>query len=201
MNGLNVKHEVKDHDSQDESELWLAIQNGDHTSFRVFYMAYTDILYNYGMKICNNDDIVRDCIQDIFEYLWKNKEKVEIQSSIKLYLLTSVKRAIIKKLKDDDKSSDLSNNKAFELSVESRIINEEAENHKKHLLSKALQQLTKKQREIIFLRYQENLSYEEISLIMSLNRNSMYKLLHAAIKRIKQSVVLILIGILTNLSL
>lgn len=173
----------------DEGELWTSIQSGDHTSFRVFYMTYTDILFNYGMKLCADEDIVKDCIQDIFESIWLNKEKIDFISSPKFYLMKSVKNAIYRKIKKAKRFSFIGINESFELSIESHIIKHETKSLRDGKLAEAIKQLTARQKEIIFLRYQENLPYMEISKLMSLNQNSMYKLLHQAIKRLKSSIL------------
>jgi RNA polymerase sigma factor (sigma-70 family) len=171
--------------AQAQLELWLSVQSGDHQSFRIFYMTFTDILYNYGLRICPDQEIVKDSIQDLFQLVWEKRESIIIKSSVKHYLLTVLKRDLIKKSTALQKREQIGKITDFELSVETKIVGDEAQVYRHRQLNAAIEMLTVRQKEILFLRYYENLSYEEISALMNLNKNSMYKLLSGAIQRIK----------------
>ncbi len=169
----------------DEKVLWNAIRNGNHKSFRLIYMEYSDFLYNYGRKMCQDSDLVRDSIQDVFRIIWEKKEIIVIKSSLKHYVFTIFRRELIQKIQHQQNLTDQFTEIDFELSIESKIILDESQQHLRKNLDQAINKLSLRQKEIIFLRYYENMSYSEIAELMSLNQNSMYKLLSAAISRIK----------------
>lgn len=171
--------------------LWKAIQADDQQAFRRLYETQVDMMYNYGRKMCSHAPLVEDAIQDVFRILWEKKSSLDIEHSLKAYLLTMLRREIMRKLQQEKAKYALlpSSELPFELSIESSIILEEAHQERRRSLEASLQALTPRQREILFLRYQENLSFDEISQLMTLNHNSMYKLLAAAIKRLRQQLL------------
>ena len=64
-------------------------------------------------------------------------------------------------------------------------------------LQNAMKELTDRQREIIFLKYSKNLSYEEIGEILGINYQSIRNLTHRAVSELRKAMMLIL-GILLN---
>lgn len=174
-------------------DLWNSIQQGNHQSFRMFYMEFTDILYNYGRKISSNEELVKDSIHDVFQLLWEKKENISINTSLKHYVLTTFKRDLIRKIKKSNHIDSYFDDQGFELSIESKIIGDEAQIRKMKMLDEAIKQLSNRQKEILFLKYHENLSYKEISELMDLNKNSMYKLLSSAIGRLREFMASVLI--------
>ncbi|NJN26627.1 MAG: sigma-70 family RNA polymerase sigma factor [Cyclobacteriaceae bacterium] len=177
-------------------DLWKSVQGGNHQAFRIFYMKFTDVLYNYGKRICHNEEIIKDSIQDVFQGIWEKKENIQINSSIKQYLMTAFRHDLIYKIKKEQKSGTELQSSNFELSVESTIIDSEDRMSKNVQLNDALLKLTNRQKEIVFLKYYENLSYDEISSIMDLNKNSLYKLLSGAIQRLKDYMIVLLLTFL-----
>lgn len=67
-------------------------------------------------------------------------------------------------------------------------------------LQKAMKELTDRQREIIFLKYSKNLSYEEIGEILGINYQSIRNLTHRAVSELRKAMMLI-VGFLLNLAI
>ncbi len=177
----------------DEEVLWNAVQHGDHQSFHLLYTKYSDFLFNYGRKICKDREIVKDSIQEVFKIIWEKKKSINIKSSLKYYVFTIFRRELIQKIKYQEGQNQQSESMGFELSIESKIILEESQQLLRTRLEKAITNLSHRQKEILFLRYYENLSYTEISELMSLNKNSMYKLLSTAIQRLKDECIILIL--------
>jgi RNA polymerase sigma factor (sigma-70 family) len=53
-------------------------------------------------------------------------------------------------------------------------------------MRKVLASLSRRQQEVIYLRFYVDADLEEIAEIMSLNRQSVYNLLHDALKKLKK---------------
>ena len=82
-----------------DKELWAAIQQSDPQAFQQLYVTFSDIMYNYGCKISSSSDLVKDSIQDVFEILWTKRQKLQIKSSLKAYILQMFRRDLIEKLR------------------------------------------------------------------------------------------------------
>jgi RNA polymerase sigma factor (sigma-70 family) len=169
---------------------WTRFKSGDQEAFAVFYNLYADILYRYGTKICPDTDTVKDSLQELFLELYLNREKVKVEpDNLKFYLLLALKRNLIRKLKAGRKMS-ANNNDTVEFepeySIEFRMIEQEKEAEINNKVWNALQQLPAKQKEAIYLRYNESLEYGEIAYILQISVESVRKQVHRAIKSIRE---------------
>jgi RNA polymerase sigma-70 factor (ECF subfamily) len=66
----------------------------------------------------------------------------------------------------------------------------ELDEEKRQLIADAIQSLTDRQREAIYLRFNRGLEYEEISFLLSLNYQSSRALIHRAIEKIREVIQL-----------
>ena len=55
--------------------IWIRFKDGDLDAFGEIYEEYIDLMYDYGSKITQDKDLVKDCIQDLFVDLYKYGEK------------------------------------------------------------------------------------------------------------------------------
>jgi len=181
-------------DFSDESYLWEAFKQGDEQAYACIYETYFFALYNYGFKIARKKELVKDCIQDLFINLWRTRENLAEVTIIKPYLYKALRRDIVRKLRDKEHevalSSGQENQYDFEiiLSHEVQLIEHQAEKEQKAFLIKELNTLTKRQKEVIFLKFYENLSYEEIATVMSISVDAVYNLLSLALGSLKKNV-------------
>ncbi len=169
----------------DDQSIWEKIGSGKECCFEYIYNKYSDDLFRYGQKICKDRALVEDCIHDVFLHLWQNRKKVRIKSSIKFYLLKTFKRNLIKKLDQKkgvsldlltDSQNSLWENSIQELLLEKQILMESNKN-----VRNAINHLSERQREAIFLRYMEGLSYEKTAELMNMQKPSLYNLVQKAI--------------------
>ena len=75
-------------------------------------------------------------------------------------------------------------------SYEVELINAQLSAEQKQKVSKVLEKLSQRQKEAIFLRYFDDLEYEEIASIMSINYQSVHNLIHRAIKILRENLVI-----------
>ncbi|MDX2304849.1 MAG: RNA polymerase sigma factor [Microscillaceae bacterium] len=154
-----------------------------------WYSQYFSTLFNYGVQISNNRELVKDCIQEVFITLKLNPHLFCTIQSPKAYLFTVLRRNIIKELKRESVSLDVYSFNAvldIEPSHESLLIHEQIDLDFKYRLAKALKKLTNRQREAIFLKFYEGLSYQEVAETMQLQDiKSARNLIYKAIKQLK----------------
>ncbi|SEC73055.1 RNA polymerase sigma factor, sigma-70 family [Maribacter dokdonensis] len=170
--------------------LWQEFKKGNETAFATIYKDNVKGLYGYGVKLVSNKSLVKDTIQDLFVELWDAKENLGDVRSIKSYLFKSIRRKLISKaIKNRKRVEDIS---ALEVvhkqmdSTEISLIEKQVFDEKRNKLFSALSKLNKKQREIIHLKFYGNLSYDEISDVMGLNKKGTYNLMAHTIKVLRQ---------------
>lgn len=176
---------------QSDAEIWNDFKKGEELAFSYIYYKFYNDLYNYGIKIVRSEVIVQDAIQELFTSIWKNKGQLGYVSSIKFYLLKSLRRGIIRHLERDKKSYLRmvvfgGNQPNIEFSGEEIIIGEEVTLEKRAYISHLLNSLSKRQKEVIYLKYYENLEFEEIAELMSLNYQSVINHVHKAFKKLRK---------------
>lgn len=174
----------------DERILWNEFRAGSLEAFTNLYGKYLRPLYNYGKKFSKDTAFVEDCIQDLFVELWKNKAGLNATESPKYYLFKSLRNKIFRELNSNKPLFEAVTeeyNFEIEFSAETNLLYNQTLFDQQQYLHRALQTLTKRQREAIFLRFYENLSYEEVASIMSLELRSVYNLISKAIDALKKS--------------
>jgi RNA polymerase sigma factor (sigma-70 family) len=173
-----------------EKQLWDNFRNGDKKALAAIYTTTVKALLNYGQKFIPDKDIIADLIQDLFIELWNQRENLSHTSSIRYYLLKSLRYKIIRynnQHKHRSVKYGFTDEYTFELvfSHESKLIEDACQAEENEKLSMALAQLTKRQKEAIYLRYYNNLSYSEIASLMSVSEQSVYNLVSKAIKSLQ----------------
>ena len=88
-------------------DIWKSFQMGDKEAFAYLYNQYVNILYRYGTKLSQNNGLVEGAIHEVFLDLYlKRKANKTNPLNLKFYLILSLKRNLIKKLKRNRKLVD-----------------------------------------------------------------------------------------------
>ena len=179
-------------------EVSAGLRVGDESVLGYVYSQHVHDLYRFGNQIIQNKEMVKDCIQNVFAGLVKNKKSLDGISSIKSYLFKSLYREIMDQAKKDRKyflgHPALENQKGFEidLSCESRMIADDHQRSMMHKIKEELSKLSKKQKKAILLYYYEGMSQGEVAELMSLkDKNSVTKLIRRGLDVLRQNIILV----------
>jgi RNA polymerase sigma factor (sigma-70 family) len=174
----------------DERLLWSRFLKGDNQVLSLIYLHHANALFDYGCRFTVDKDLVKDCIQEVFCSLMRTYKNLSETDNVRLYLLKSLKRRIIRDLKsagnkprsldDQDYSFDL----RFSENLDDQL--SDLDEEKRHLIAEAMQSLTDRQKEAIYLRFNRGLEYEEISFLLNLNYQSSRALIHRAIEKLRE---------------
>ncbi len=156
--------------------------SGDEKSLGRLMNLYYKALLNYGYKFVKNDDFLKDCIQELFINIWNNRARLAVPDSIKADLFVSLKRKIERDIVREPFLEELADRlyPHVEFSPEWWLIREESLALKTRNMADLLNSLPKRQREVIYLKYYEEMSREEISLILSITPQTVSNLLQLA---------------------
>lgn len=182
--------EVKNNITQEDTLLWKSFKKGNKQAFgHIFKKYYSDLFY-YGVKLVPNEDLVKDELQELFTELWSKRKNLSDITHVKAYLIKSFRRKILKTLSKARKINTVEINETleveFQLSIEELIINGEQRKIDIHKLQTSLEQLNKTQKEIIYLKFYNNLDYQEIAEITGLKYQSIRNSMHKALKVLRQ---------------
>lgn len=182
-----------------EAEIWLQLKENNIDALGYFYQTYYTSLFLYGRKFASSPEIARDAIQDLFLRIWKKRKGLAAVTACRAYLFKSYRRILIDKLGERRKSliSDGDNDPGdVLLSVEEFTIQEEVESQRHQLLEKGLAMLTKKQNEILYLRFYRDMSYQDISDILGINNQSVRNSVHNSLKILKKSLLFVVFSLI-----
>ena len=168
---------------------WQEFVSGYDDSYCWVYTTYAQKLYQYGMCFTTDTELVKDCIQDIFTYLYRNKAQLVSPDNIKVYLFTALKNNLIKQIHKETITENLVEDVPFvlELTVEEQFIQDEQYKNERKQVEKILSLLTSRQKEIIYYRFIQEMSMEEICTLMDLNYQSAQNLIQRSLKKIRSS--------------
>lgn len=183
-----------------DTQLWDRMRAGDRSAFQSIYQAEVQYLFNYGRKVFQDEIRTEDSIHDLFVELWERRDRLGSTDNIRKYLAVSMRRKMIANLKSEIKiSADLEYEDVpfeSELSIEQMIISQELSTEQSNKLKSAYQKLSNRQREILHMRYYQDIPYEQIAEIVGIKYQSLRNVVSAAIKGLRvamASLILLLI--------
>lgn len=171
--------------------LWNKFRDGDKEAYAQIIQLHYQDLYNYGSRFTGDHDLLKDCMQDLFLLLWKNRLTINETSFVKYYLFKSLRRSLKEATDKNSRNSArafsfFNGELSFVSSPENNKIIEEEHTELANKMRALIARLSKRQQEIIYLRFYGDADVAEIASIMNLNRQSVYNLLHDALKQLRK---------------
>jgi RNA polymerase sigma factor (sigma-70 family) len=178
-----------------EQSLWDGLKRGNVQSLEALYTQYNELLYNYGKKFTTDIHLVQDGIQETFISLWKYRTSISADKGFNYYLLKSFRNQLLRLIKERANTTYTDENLefSFEVGFDKQLIAGEEYALLSKQVKDALGQLTARQREIIYFRFFEGLSFEEIAGIMNMQVRATYKLTSRALAALKEIMSILLI--------
>ncbi len=161
------------------------------------YRKHVNDLFSYGVSMGGfSDQICMDAIHDVFCVLYANDKKLEDILNVKHYLFISLKNRLIDIYRSSRKINMLEKIEDFpfviEVSILDSIIADDEHAILKANVEKLMEQLTDRQREAIYLRYMQELSYEDIAPpLLDMTPESVRKLVYRGIEKMRTHVKMI----------
>ena len=173
------------------SNLWKLFLSGDKHAFEQLIALNFRHLVNYGTKFTHDKELVKDTIQELFIRFWDKRDNLCSEVNPRAYLTASLRRALYRKIQfrnrfqsfdDMENNGDIFN---FEISVEAKMIESEYGRNTALLIAKNLEILPKRQKEVVYLKFFQELNRDEIADIMGISLQTVSNLLQMAIKNLR----------------
>jgi RNA polymerase sigma factor (sigma-70 family) len=170
--------------------LWQDFLAGEVRAFEKLMSDNFRLLFRYGSKFSKDRELVKDSIQDLFLILWEKRDNLSPDAAVKPYLMASLRRLMHRQvssrtwvggeaLQEEDDYFEI------EFSVEDDYIRNEATHTRTHQLQKLLNALPRRQKEVVYLKYFQELSREQIAEVMAVTPQTVSNLLQIAIRHLK----------------
>lgn len=175
----------------DDKILWKLLKSGDSQALETIYKLHAKALYRYGMRFASHTEQVNDSLHDVFVELWQKRLQLTPEiNNIRFYLLKSLRNRLLRAFETHKRTvltDDISSYQFdAEQSLDDVFIQNETDEQLKSDLAHAISRLSTRQREALYLRFNQNLSYEEIAQIMSVEQQSAYNLIFRAIESLRK---------------
>ena len=173
----------------DDTKIWEDFKRGEKDALSEIYHHHIDLLFRYGKKICADDELVKDTIQDLFFDLIRTRNHLGTTDNIKFYLAKALRRRLIQNITKAGNHAKIVYGSEPETqivySAEENLIAREDLTHKERLIRKGLKEISPEQREILFYRFTCGFEYDEICNILSLKYDMARQQVSRAIKALK----------------
>jgi len=174
-----------------DNALWKEFKDGNHLAFATLYDTYADILFRYGCSISRDSQMVEDAIQDIFIYLWNNRKTTGNVDNVKHYLLKVLRHDLLRKIKKETATANtLEFHKEEFINQCLTSYQEELSHQNYESIELRLRQLVNlldgRQREVLYLRLFQAMSYEQIASILEIDIKYTYNIFSKAIHQLKK---------------
>jgi RNA polymerase sigma factor (sigma-70 family) len=162
--------------SATEEYLWKAFREGSENALDLIYGKMFPVLFHYGYHLCRDEEQVKDCIQNIFVEIWQKRDQVKEVHSLKHYFLKIMRRKLFRTLESKRneetrwQSIGLAENGDHPNTVfpDEQHLDAKADSASVRRIKACIGKLTDRKKEVILLKFYENLTYAEISEVMGL---------------------------------
>lgn len=170
--------------------LWQDFLAGEVRAFEKLMSDNFRLLFRYGSKFSKDRELVKDSIQDLFLVLWEKRDNLNPDAAVKPYLMASLRRLMHRQvssrtwvggeaLQEEDDYFEI------EFSVEDDYIRNEATHSRTHHLQQLINALPRRQKEVVYLKFFQELSREQIAEVMGVSPQTVSNLLQIAIRHLK----------------
>lgn len=185
--------------SYSDRELTGLLKSGDHAAFEEIYTRYRHLLFLYAYKKLKDREEAKDVVQNVFIWLWNNRENFTAQATLSGYLYKSVLNRVFDIFKHQDIIGKYLASNAYSIDVDSAetdyLIREK---DIAALIEREIAALPTKMRAVYQLRHQEQLTNREIAERLDMTEYAVSGQLKRALKqlRLRLGLYVYLIGII-----
>jgi len=177
--------------ASDDKMIWQRFIAGEVDAFDKLMTSHFRSLFHYGSKFSRDKEFVKDCIQDLFLILWERRDNLSADIAVKPYMMASLRRLMHRNSTSKSRLFEESAENQegifeIEFSVEQEYIEQESTLVLTQKLKKLLDELPRRQKEVIYLKFFQELDRNQISEIMEVSPQTVSNLLQIAIKQLKK---------------
>src|SRR5579859_4863386 len=169
---------------------WIRALEGDTYAFKNIHRELFKGLYNYALKLLQDGELAGDAVQELFVRLWVRRESIGPMRKVKPYFFTALRRQVLNELRDKQvralKISGLPS-PDIDFSPEEIVVRNEEYEKLQARIAALLNELPKRQKEVIYLHYFEEMDYTQIAEVMGIHYQSVLNLTQKALQKLRQA--------------
>ena len=155
-------------------------KNGDVDAFEKLYYRYRDWAYRLARRFTNDHETALDVIQDTFAYLLRKLPTLELTASMTTFLYPVVKHICLN-IKRKNRVSSVETEYFAEIAAP-----KEDDMNSRGELAQVLSGLDDECREILLMRFVDDMSFEEISRVLGLSLSTVKSRLYRSLEKLRE---------------
>ena len=177
-------------DVNDDASIWNSFRAGDDRAYEYMYTRHVRKLFLYGLTLTKDEELVKDCIQDVFIQIHQKRQSLGKTDNIKLYLTGALRNTILNSFRKQNTYHTFINTLEKEEPVDDdtameKMISREEDLEKTELVNSLWSVLTGRQKEIMYYRFVEGMKLEEISKRLEIDYHSVANVIQRALKKMR----------------
>jgi RNA polymerase sigma factor (sigma-70 family) len=175
---------------------WKQSIEGDSHAFQRIHRALFGGLYNYALKLLQDGELAGDAVQELFVKVWVKRATIGPLQKVKPYFFTALRRQTLNQLRNlhlrELKISGMPR-PDIGFSPEEIVVRDEEYRSLQNKIAELLNELPKRQKEVIYLHYFEEMDYTQIAAIMGIHYQSVLNLTQKALQKLRSANLLSLL--------
>jgi len=173
------------HDDYDELKLLKQLRKQEVAAFEMIYARYWKRLFKVAIDFLKDEEAAKDVVQDIFEMLWKNAPRLEI-NNLSSYLFVSLRNKMVNRITREGRYT------AYLSSLENYINVGEyttdqvlREKELRKLITERIERFPAKMKRVFELSRFLDYSYKEIAKELNISENTVKKQINNALNNLR----------------
>lgn len=178
-------------DEMSDEDLMADHLSGNPEAFPLLVTRYTDKVYSYTVRLMGQREDAEDIVQDVFVKVWKNADRFKPGARFTTWMFAIARNTItdyLRKKKSIAFSTFDGEGDSFEDRLASQLPTAEEDallDEDKELVVRALQLLKPADRDVLMLKYEEDMTYEDIAEMLRIPLNTAKSRGRRALKALK----------------
>jgi RNA polymerase sigma-70 factor (ECF subfamily) len=165
-------------DARTDEQLVADVNGGDASAFQALYDRYRDWVFNLALRVTRDHALAGDVMQETFLYLLRKFPRFTLTAQLKTFLYPVVRHTALAMQRSAKRA-------AGEGPAQDSAPKASSDEARLAALGDALNQLEPGQREVLILRFVDELSLQEIALAMEIPLGTVKSRLHHALKLLR----------------
>jgi RNA polymerase sigma-70 factor (ECF subfamily) len=169
---------------------WLQALEGDTHAFRQIHGELFGGLYDYALKLLQDSELADDAVQELFVKIWVKRTVIGTLRKVKPYFFTALRRQILNQLRNlqlRELRIGALPRPDIDFSPEEIVVRNEEYLSLQTRIAALLNELPKRQKEVIYLHYFEEMDYAQIAEVMGIHYQSVLNLTQKALQKLRQA--------------